>query len=230
MGVGDRFRAQTNRSGLRGLYASMLPSMWLLLLLGILVPSVAAQQGSARDDAKALLLEVREKVMLTLNRLPKYMCTETIDRSTFQPRKKVTKRQFRPLGLDPKEPTPVRFVSCDEIAALKNKADWQIRKDTSDRLRLDVPVSEESEMFSWAGENRFHDRSLADLVRRGATSTGAFGSFLASIFGTDFETNAGNFTQNGDVNVEGRALVAFGFRVPLAKSTFRMENDAHHSA
>jgi len=189
--------------------------MWRFMLLWVFVTSVTAQQSAPVDDRKRVLAEVRQKVMLTLDRLPKYMCTETIDRTTFQPKKKVTKRQFRPLGLDPKEPTPVRLVSCDEIAALRKKADWQVLKDASDRLRLDVAVATDSEMFSWAGENRFNDRGLADLVRRGATSTGAFGSFLASIFGTDFESNAANFTGKGEVNVEGRALVAFDFRVPL---------------
>src|SRR5271169_5824070 len=144
--------------------------MWRLLLLSVFATSATAQQSSG-DDGRALLAEVRKKVMLTLDRLPKYMCTETIDRSTFQPRKKVTKRQFRPLGLDPKDPTPMRLVSCDEIAALRKKADWQVLKDASDRLRLDVAVATDSEMFSWAGENRFNDRGLADLVRRGATST-----------------------------------------------------------
>jgi hypothetical protein len=204
--------------------------MWWFVLLGLLVTSVTAQQSSAGGDGKELLAEVRKKVLLTLDRLPKYMCTETIDRSTFHPKKKVTKRQFRPLGLDPKEPTPMRPVSCDEIAALRKKEDWQVLRDASDRLRLDVAVSEDSEMFSWAGENRFNDRGLADLVRRGATSTGAFGSLLASIFGTDFEANATNFTYKGEVNVAGRALVAFDFRVPLERSTFSMENQTHHSA
>ncbi len=204
--------------------------MWRFMLLWVFVTSVTAQQSAPVDDRKRVLAEVRQKVMLTLDRLPKYMCTETIDRTTFQPKKKVTKRQFRPLGLDPKEPTPVRLVSCDEIAALRKKADWQVLKDASDRLRLDVAVATDSEMFSWAGENRFNDRGLADLVRRGATSTGAFGSFLASIFGTDFESNAANFTGKGEVNVEGRALVAFDFRVPLEMSTFRMEDAAHNSA
>ena len=204
--------------------------MWRLVLMCALATCAVAQQSPSGDDGRKLLVEVRKKVMLTLDRLPKYMCTETIDRSTFQPKKKVTKHKFRPLGLDPKEPTPKRFVSCEEIAALRKKADWQVQKDASDRLRLDVAVSSDSEMFSWAGENRFNDRGLADLVRRGAMSTGAFGSLLASIFGADFESNAASFGYAGPVNVEGRALVAFGFRVPLEKSTFRMENEAHYSA
>lgn len=179
--------------------------MWLLLLFSAFVTSVAAQQDSPADDAKALLLQVRQKLMLTVNRLPRYMCTETIDRSTFRPK------------------TKLKGVSCDEVAVLRKKTDWRVREDTSDRLRLDVAVSGRIEMFSWAGEDRFQDRSLADLVQRGATSTGAFVSFLSAVFGTD----TADFTYNGDVNADGRALVEFSFRVPLDKSDYRLENTVH---
>jgi hypothetical protein len=176
--------------------------MWLLLLLLLFATPVQAQQDSARDDAKALLLEVRKKVMLTVNRLPKYLCTETIDRSTFQPKAKVS------------------VHSCDDLAGLRKKTDWSARIETSDRLRLDVAVSSDSEMYSWAGEDRFQDWSLADLVRGGATATGAFAAFLTDIFGTD----AATLTYNGDVDVDGRALVVFGFRVPFEKSTYHAGN------
>jgi hypothetical protein len=178
--------------------------MWRLLLCAF-ATSVTAQQDSSRDDAKTLLLEVRKKVMLTVNRLPKYTCTETIDRSSFRPETKVVGR------------------SCDDLASRRRKANWKVRQDTSDRLRLDVAVSGDGEMYSWVGEGRFQDRSLADLVRGGVTSTGAFGPFLINIFGT----NTANFTYDGDVNIEGRALVEFGFRVPLEESGYRIRNSLY---
>jgi hypothetical protein len=174
--------------------------MRLLVLLFLLALSVAAQQDFVRDDAKALLLEVRKKVMLTVDRLPKYLCTETIDRSSFRPSVNVIGR------------------SCDDLASRKKEQGWSMRQYSSDRLRLDVAISGNSEMYSWAGEARFHDRSLADLVGGGATSTGAFASFLTAIFGTD----AADFTYDGDAKADGRALVAFGFRVPLEKSGYRI--------
>jgi len=197
--------------------------MRLPLLIGALAISGTAQGYAPGDDGQALLAEVRKKLMVTLNRLPRFMCTENIDRSTSQPKAKVTKRQLPPLNSGGKEAEPAGAVSCDEIARLRKKADWQVRKDTFDRLRLDVAVSSDREIFSWAGANRFQDRSLAELVRRGATSTGAFGSFLAAIFGT----NAADFSYNGNVNVEGRALVEFAFRMPVEKSTFQIGNEAH---
>jgi hypothetical protein len=58
--------------------------MPLCLLLWAIANSVAAQQSSP-DDAKVLLFEVRKNMMKTIDRLPKYLCTETVDRSTFQP-------------------------------------------------------------------------------------------------------------------------------------------------
>jgi len=176
--------------------------MRYLTLLVVLAGSVGAQQDFAQDDPTALLLKVRSKVLQTVDRLPRYLCTETVDRATYQPEIDVAGR------------------SCDYLAARRIKPDWKIREHTSDRLRLDVAISGNNEMYSWVGEDRFQDRSLSDLVSSGATTTGVFSGFLGSIFGT----NAANFTYNGDVNVDGRALVEFGFRVSREKSTYRFGN------
>jgi hypothetical protein len=179
--------------------------MRLLLLLCAFAAYGLAQQDSRRGDPESLLLQVRKKVMLKVNQLPKYLCTETIDRSTFQPKAKVMIR------------------SCDDLARLRKKPDWKVHKDMSDRLRLDVAVSREGEMYSWSGEDHFHDRSLADLVRDGATSTGAFASFLTDIFGT----NSATFTYAGDTDTDGRAMAAFSFSVPLGKSGYHFGNKLH---
>ncbi|HEX4169574.1 MAG TPA: hypothetical protein VHZ55_29270, partial [Bryobacteraceae bacterium] len=173
----------------------------------------AGQPGvSVRHDAEPpglsaaqqeQLLAIRKNIMATLDRLPKYLCTETIDRSTFLPKAAVTHR------------------SCDGLANGRKKSGWKVHESQSDRLRLDVAVSQnENEMYSWVGENRFHDRSLADLVGSGVTSTGAFGALLSSIFGG----NTANFSYNGRKEFNGRALVEFGFRVPFDKSGFSVGN------
>ncbi len=145
--------------------------------------------------------------MLSIGRLPRYMCTETVDRSTFRAEKAPPRR------------------SCDGIASRTKALDWKVRKESVDRLRLDVAVSGDNEMYSWAGENHFQDRSLADLVQSGATSTGAFASFLISIFGS----NAATFSYNGDVDSDGRALVEFGFHIPLEKSGYVIGDKVHHA-
>ena len=39
----------------------------------------------AQPNPSKLLLRVRDKVVHTLDRLPRYMCTQTIDRSVYEP-------------------------------------------------------------------------------------------------------------------------------------------------
>ena len=162
----------------------------------------AAQQDSSSDDVRAVLLGVRRTVLQTIERLPRYLCTETIDRSVMRP----------------KDSLPDR--SCDDLSGLRKHGDWKVSMASSDRLRLDVAVSREDEMYSWVGEGGFEDSSLADLVGTGATSTGEFVSFLGSIF----NSNAASFTYNGDVHFDGRVLAEFSFEVPKEKSHFRIGN------
>lgn len=181
--------------------------MWWLSLLCIFASLVEAQQYPPHDDPKVLLFEVRKKVLQTVQRLPKYLCTETIDRSTFQP-----------------EATD-RSRSCDDLASRRKKTDWRLHQDTSDRLRLDVAVSDHNEMYSWVGEDRFEDRSLADLVGRGTTVTGTFSASLSTIFGT----NSASFTYDGDQTISGRSVVEFGFRVPVERSTYSIGTKSHHA-
>lgn len=168
-----------------------LAGVVLLVLSGL-----SARQG---DDPKQLLLKVRKNVLLTIDRLPKYVCTEKVERTSYRPKQSA------------------RRVSCDELATRKRLNDSsRITKYTADRLRLDVAVSGDGEMYSWAGENRFHDKSLANLVHGGATSTGTFAGFLRSIFGGD----SASFTFNGSDETPGSRLVEYGFRVPQSKSQY----------
>jgi hypothetical protein len=168
--------------------------------------------GQAQDDAREVLLRVKQAVMSTVQGLPKYVCTETIDRTRF-------------------DPDPSRYVlgdsqrhvhSCDSLAAEANSAGWKRQMSSSDRVRLDVAVTHrrpglDSEMYSWAGEDHFSDGDLFEMVRDGAISTGSFSSMLASIFGGE----AANFSYNGDrTSLGGRLLSEFGFRVPLEKSRY----------
>ena len=170
----------------------------------LLIAALTAGQAFAVDDPEALLREVRKKVLATVTKLPRYLCTETIDRAIR-----------KPAG-------SAAGVSCDDLAGLKKKGAERIREIVSDRLRLDVAVSADDEMYSWAGADRFGDRSLADLVGNGATSTGAFATFLASIFGT----GSAHFTYNGDIDA---STGEFGFVVPLEKSNYTVGNKLHQA-
>jgi hypothetical protein len=171
-----------------------------LLLLWSIAAIVHAQ-----DDPKDLLARISHKVMETIGHMPKYVCTQTIDRDAYQLN-----------GIH-------RSHSCDDVTAENNAGHIKRHLISSDRLRFDVAigVSHEvfglsGEMYSWVGDNRFHDRGLFDLVRQGAISTGTFSSFLISLFGGDLAS----FSYNGDRTVNGRLVSEFGFRVPLEKSNY----------
>jgi hypothetical protein len=184
----------------------MISTMPVLLLLLAFAGPLRTQQNVA-DDAKAILLNARQKIIKAIGRLPKYLCTETVERYTFQP--EIT----------------LEGASCAELAKKRNSADFNLRETTSDRLKLDVAVSGDSEMYSWAGEDHFSAQSLHSLVQNGATSTGTFASFLGSIFGTA----AATFTYNGDVNAAGHVVAEFGFRVPVEKSSYSIRNSLSDS-
>jgi hypothetical protein len=163
--------------------------MWIRLLLACgLAVSLEAQ-----PDPRDLLVQVRGRVKDSINRLPKYMCTQTIDRLQYEPVK------------------DKQVSKCSEGPAQKD-----LRITTSDRLRFDVGVTSAGEIYTWAGAKQFDDRSLFDLVREGSISNGIFAAFLTAIFCTEDAT----FSYNGDRTEDGRWLSEFGFRVPLEKSHY----------
>ena len=165
--------------------------------------SIAVVVPAQDDDPKDLLRRVSLNVQETVGRLPKYVCTQTINRIEYQP------------------PPASTVPSCDRLAAERKAGKAERRVASSDRLRIDVAagLTREAfgvtdEMYSWVGANHFDDRGLSELVRRGAYSTGSFLSFLVTIFGG----NIANFSYDGDKVENGRALVEFGFQFPLEKS------------
>ncbi len=164
--------------------------MWTRFALAF---SIAAGLQAQQDDATGLLRQVQAKVVESLDRLPRYMCTQTIDRSRYEP------------------DVPDRRNACDD-----RPRPPATHRTTSDRLRLDVTKSLAVEMYSWVGESRFDDRDLLDIVHEGAVSTGSFAAYLAAIFRGD-DTS---FTYNGEETIDGRVFSEFGFRVPYERSRY----------
>jgi hypothetical protein len=170
----------------------------------------AGRNGTqAEDNPEALLSQVRDRVMDSVRRLPKYVCTETVDRTRYEP-------------FDPEYGTNgIRHRrSCDDTVA-KARRNASKFPSSADRLRLDVAVEfdgpfRENEMYSWAGENRFSDVDLFQFVHDGAISTGNFASMLASIFGND----AARFFYVGDKSGQGGPVSQFGFHVAHDQSQY----------
>lgn len=163
----------------------------LLLWLGPLLVS-------ARQNPENVLAGLREKILQTVDRLPRYVCTETIERSVLEPNK-----YFE--------------ASCSDL--LKgNYRGAKLQLASSDRLRLDVAVSRNQEMYSWTSANHFHEKGLFDLVGYGPISNGSFTSFFVAIFQRD----KADFAFDKEVTIGGRRLYQFQFQVPLERSHYRV--------
>jgi hypothetical protein len=159
--------------------------------------AVLATSLHAQSDPGDLLLRVRDKVLNTVDRLPRYLCTQTVDRE-----------QYEPSGI-------TGAGNCEELDRLRGTRYVPI-KTTADRLRLDVGVARGSEAYSWVGENRFGDRSLFEIVQDGAVSTGYFHGFLALVFRSDHA----EFSFVGEKTIDGRKRFEYGFEVPLEASHY----------
>jgi hypothetical protein len=163
----------------------------IILRCAMIVCTVAACVRAQSSSAE-LLRRATAKVLDTVGRLPKYMCTQTIDRTQLE---------------------PVAGTAGRHCEVPKAK---QLRLTTSDRLRFDVAVSGGREMYSWAGEGRFEDGGLFQLVQNGALSTGAFASLLAVVFRDD----AAVFSYKGETTEAARQVAEFGFHVMAPTSHY----------
>jgi hypothetical protein len=89
---------------------------------------------------------------------------------------------------------------------------------STDRLRLDVLLATDRELYSWAGANQFEEGEIDELVTQGAFGTGPFASMLLSVLqGTDAK-----FTFDGDAALGERRLLVYSFRMPTDRSRYRV--------
>jgi hypothetical protein len=163
--------------------------------LGLLIATVALTEET---PAQVLFNRVRGKILDNIAKVPRYTCVETITRTTHH-------LQFGG-----------RLGNCSAMIADLDQTPPPSLLIWRDRLRIDVAVGKDSEMFSWAGASTFETDAMGDLAGTGAIGSGAFSSFLASIFGRD----ADKFRYVGDRNTKFGALSTFEYEVPQAKSHY----------
>ena len=159
---------------------------------------IAAAAACAADSGAQLLFNtIRKNVADNVRKFPRYVCVQTVIRSQFE--------------LPPAGSSCANAIKNNE----RNGSDRILR--WHDRLRLDVAVGEQSEMFSWAGASKFESGDLTSLIARGASGSGEFGSFIASVFGGDAE----NFIYRGLKDIPLGRVASFDFTVPVTKSHYR---------
>ena len=182
-----------------------------LAALVILVPFVLGAQPTA--PARDLKLDrIREKMRQGLERVPDYTCLQTIERTNFteQTRKRAEK-QVRKGG---------------------RGHDARMYANASDTIRVEVALVDGKELHSWPGAEEFTRTPLAKMVGYGLVSVGDYATHLETLFVAD---EAG-FDYVGEESLQGRKVLRYDYRVPLAKSQYVLRNEgqeakvAHHGS
>jgi hypothetical protein len=167
-------------------------------------PASATLLGNTAESSE-ILSRALAKLAGTSQRLLKYACLETIERTYYnQPSQKLG---AYPMG----EPSK----SCDGMEFSK---DGRLRLDAEDRMRLQVAVSEGKEIYSWAAASRFDSRSVFEMIPAGPMSTGPFGTALVDIFenpGTRYKFTGRRSDGPGDT-------FEYEFEVPIDASHSRV--------
>ena len=160
--------------------------------------AAAAEHGPAE-----VLSRMTGKVMAGIRHIPNYTCVETVSRQYFRPAANRLPR------------------ACEEVLETRRHPtlDMVLRRFATDRLRLDVAMTQQGEIFSWVGASRFDDESIDHIVRHGPMGTGAFGAMLFVIFESDVK----KFTFAGKKVVEGRSLFEYSFQVPMPESHYKVK-------
>jgi hypothetical protein len=168
-----------------------------VLLLGL--SSLAA----ADDDPVELLIRVRDQVLDHAQQIPNHTCVESVRRDIYEP----------VMGPPAK--------SCDSLLARRRLPSFSssLRLATTDRLRLDVLLASDRELYSWAGANHFEEGEIDELITQGAFGTGPFGAMLLSAL----EGRDARFIFEGEKYLDVRRVLEYSFTMPVDRSHYRVK-------
>ena len=146
------------------------------------------------QDASETLDRARVKMLAEVPSRPRYSCIETIDRKYFS-------REV------PAKPLP----SCERLSADRKtgRASTRLRLDATDRLRVEVAVTQGREIYSWTRPGSF-SHSVEEILQFGPIGTGAFAVHLIDIFS--------NPSVRFRMLSEGDKVLEYGFRAPIEAS------------
>ena len=128
--------------------------------------SLAAQQQAADRTPAEVLREATSKVRERRVQSRRYTCVETVERNTYLPAAATLER-------------PCATVLA---ARVKPTLDMVLRRFATDRLRLDVTLARQGEMYSWVGASHFENAGIGNVVRGGPIGSGAFADLLDIVF------------------------------------------------
>jgi hypothetical protein len=166
--------------------------------VALLLCAIAAGFGQESVDPDRLLARAQAHLADAGAAVPKYTCTQTVDRSYF--------RQ-----------TP---RTCDAVVANQRTGRSGLSLTATDRLRFDVEVADGGyEIYAWPGAARIETEKVEDMAGGGPLGTGPFGPFLLDIFSNP----AVQFQYLAEKSDDGARRFEYRYRVPLAASHYRIQ-------
>jgi hypothetical protein len=157
-----------------------------------------AGASNAADDWLLTLQNVRQKVIEAIGKSNNYICMQDLSRFYYD--------------------VPDTALACRQPPTIPSTPPR-----VQDRLKLDVAVSQGSEIYSWHGENKFAATTVAQVVREGPIASGSFNGYLRNIFGE----RGVSFTYRGLAEVNGLGRYSFDYEVPLAASHYQVQAGKH---
>jgi len=156
----------------------------------------------AQADPDGLLRQARTRIAEDLAKLPKYTCVQSIQRARYE--------LF--YGTRPKR--------CGEVAKSRGAREQaRLLLVWTDRFKLDVTVSEGTEIFSWAGARQFQSEDVQDIIGGGLTGSGDFGPFLMDIFGTP----SPEYRYAGLDRSSGDPVAVYQYRIAATASHYQIK-------
>ena len=134
----------------------------------------------------------------SLERIPSYLCLQTIDRV------RLNKRAAR------------RREKQQKAASGRAGTEVNVPLESTDTLRIESAYVDGKELYSWPGAETFEEQPLAEMVGFGNLSTG----LLASTAHNLFLTTAALFEFVGREDLDGRPVLRYDFQVSLLQSGF----------
>jgi hypothetical protein len=95
----------------------------------------------------------------------------------------------------------------------------------ADRLRLEVAMIGDRELFAWPGDSRFEEKSIAQLIPNGTIGNGDFALQAYAVF----LSRAPTYTYAGETTRKGQRLIRFDFRVAQAVSSYTLRVPAREA-
>jgi hypothetical protein len=168
----------------------------------LLAVLLAMPLSAADEDPTDVLIRLRDQILDHAERVPNHTCVETVSRDRYEAAERSTQ-------------------TCDAIVARRRQesAQSRLRLSTTDRLRLDVALANDREIYSWAGAAKFEEGDLDELIPDGAIGTGPFAAMLLGVF----EARNPKFIFEGQTMADVRRVFEYSFTVSKEQSHYSVK-------